>query len=81
MDVLMLERQLELAFENQRWFDLVRTGRFMSELQEVEWGYNINLGTAQKVNLNPQPRYRHFPIPIHEIDQANPGVLKQNEGY
>jgi len=81
MDIIMLERQLELAFENQRWFDLVRTDRFMSELEEVEWDYNINLGTAQTVNLNPQPRYKFFPIPMHEIDQADPGVMVQNEGY
>jgi hypothetical protein len=53
----------------------------MTELAEVEWGYNRSLGTAQKVNLNPQPRFRRFPIPMHEIDQADPGVLVQNEGY
>lgn len=81
MDIIMLERQLELAFENQRWFDLVRTDRFMTELAEVEWGYNNALGTAQKVKLNPQPRHKYFPIPLHEIDQANPGVLQQNDGY
>lgn len=81
MDIIMLERQLELALENQRWFDLTRTGRFMTELQVVEWGYNPTLGTAQQVRLNPQPRFRYFPIPMHEIDQADPGVLVQNEGY
>lgn len=81
LDKLLLERQLELAFENQRWFDLVRTGRFMEELDQVEWGYNKATGTAQVVDLNPQPHFEHFPIPQHEIDQASPGVLLQNEGY
>lgn len=81
VDIILLERQLELALENERWFDLVRTDRFMAELAEVEWDYNITLGTAQVVKLNPQPRYKYFPIPMHEIDQANPGVIVQNEGY
>lgn len=81
MDILMLERQLELAFENERWYDLVRTDRFMEALDVVEWGYNNVLGEAQVVDLDPQPRFKYFPIPLHEIDQADPGVLKQNEGY
>lgn len=81
MDKLLLERQLELAFENQRWFDLVRTGRFMEELDQVEWNYNLATGTAQVVDLDPKPYFRYFPVPQHEIDQASPGVLTQNEGY
>ncbi|HYH56982.1 MAG TPA: RagB/SusD family nutrient uptake outer membrane protein, partial [Anseongella sp.] len=81
LDKLLLERQLELAFENQRWFDLVRTGRFMEALDQVEWNYNPTTGTAQIVDLDPKPHFRYFPIPQHEIDQASPGVLTQNEGY
>lgn len=81
MDKLLLERQLELAFENQRWFDLVRTGRFMEEMEQVEWSYNKALETPHVVNLNPKPHLRYFPIPQHEIDQSNSGVLTQNEGY
>ena len=81
LDKLLLERQLELALENQRWFDLVRTGRFIQDLTEVEWGYNAVTQTAQVVTMNPQAHHRYFPIPQHEIDQANPGVVTQNEGY
>ena len=81
LDKLLLERQLELAFENQRWFDLVRTGRFIEELDEVELSYNTTTQTAQVVTLNPQPHHRYFPIPQHEIDQAAPNVLVQNDGY
>jgi len=81
LDKLLLERQLELALENQRWFDLVRTNRFIDELKEVEWGYNINTHTAQVVQMNPQEHQRYFPIPLHEIEQANKGVIEQNEGY
>ncbi|SMO62708.1 RagB/SusD family nutrient uptake outer membrane protein [Fodinibius sediminis] len=81
MDKLMLERQLELAFENQRWFDLVRTGRFMEALQEHERNYNPETGQATTVTYDVQPHQARFPIPQHEINQANPGVLEQNEGY
>lgn len=81
IDKLLLERQLELAFENQRWFDLVRTDRFMEVLDKVEWNYNPVTGTPQEVDLDPQPYFNKFPIPQHEIDQAEPGVLTQNEGY
>lgn len=79
-DKLLLERELELALENQRWFDLARTGR-LEELSQVELAYNDATQTAQVVQLNIQPHHRYFPIPQHEIDQSNPGVLKQNDGY
>src|SRR5690606_8541011 len=36
MEKLLLERQLEFALENERWFDLVRTDRFMTALKQVE---------------------------------------------
>lgn len=81
LDVLLLERQLELALENQRWFDLIRTNRFIQVLSKVEWGYNPITQTAQEVTLTPKPSHRRFPIPQHEIDQAYPNVITQNEGY
>lgn len=81
MDKLMEERQLELAFENERWFDLVRTGRFMDELAVHERIYNPSTGEGTTVNYDVQPYKARWPIPQHEIDQALPGVLEQNEGY
>ena len=80
LDKLLLERQLEFALENERWFDLVRTDRFMTVLAEVERYYNVSDQEAQVVKLNPRPHYKLFPIPNHQIEQA-PGVLTQNEGY
>jgi hypothetical protein len=80
MDKLVDERQIELALENERWFDLVRTDRFITELKQVERYYNITDQEAQVVALNPQPHHRLFPIPQHQMELA-PGVLVQNEGY
>lgn len=81
LDKLLLERRLEFAFENERWFDLVRTGRYLTELKSVERYYNPSNGTAQTVQLNPQEHYRHMPIPRSQIDLVGPDVLQQNEGY
>lgn len=80
VDKLLLERQLEFALENERWFDLVRTDRFMATLQQVERYFNVTDQVPQVVNLNPQPHYKLFPIPNNQLELA-PGVLTQNEGY
>ncbi|MFR9495234.1 MAG: RagB/SusD family nutrient uptake outer membrane protein [Rikenellaceae bacterium] len=76
------ERQIEFAFENQRWFDLVRTDRvlevinqnfiddpFYAEAMEDE-GLIIETVTSNMILL---------PIPQEEID-ANPNIT-QNAGY
>jgi len=80
MDKLLDERQMEMALENERWFDLVRTDRFMTVLKQVERYYNVSDQEAQVVTLNPQSHHRLFPIPQHQMELA-PGVLTQNEGY
>jgi hypothetical protein len=65
------ERRLELAFENHRWFDLVRTGRALTVMNGHE-GFvgSISINTHQLL----------YPVPQREID-ANPDVLTQNIGY
>lgn len=69
-DAVLEERRIELAFEWKRWYDLVRTDRFI----EAFTGPN---------SLEPQPRiqphHRYLPIPQIEIDR-NP-KLTQNPGY
>src|SRR5690606_3530330 len=67
MEKLLLERQLEFALENERWFDLVRTHRFMTALKQVERYYNVTDQGPQVVDINPQPHYKHFPIPNNQI--------------
>lgn len=86
-NAIIQERQVELAFENKRWTDLVR------------WGKAIDILTAQgqKIKTNAQAYYYPsgvdpvpasynvtqnrllFPLPQREI-QINP-KLKQNPGY
>ncbi len=63
------QRRLELPFECDRWFDLVRTNRAISEIL-----------ANKKVTL---PAYRLiYPIPQQEIDiMNNPAAFPQNEGY
>jgi hypothetical protein len=67
------ERRLELAFEGQRWYDLVRTDRAIPVMEAVTDGKGVNLGyhLTEKKLL--------WPIPQSEMDQ-NPN-LTQNEGY
>ncbi|MFP2994281.1 RagB/SusD family nutrient uptake outer membrane protein [Spongiivirga sp. MCCC 1A20706] len=67
---LLLERRVELAFENQRWFDLLRFGVAEQVLSDHsnEMGYVF---TARALLL---------PIPAREINISG-GRLTQNPGY
>jgi hypothetical protein len=67
------ERRLELAFEGNRWHDLVRTDRAIPVMQAVTDGKGVSLG------YHPTAQSLLWPIPQSEMDQnAN---LKQNTGY
>lgn len=69
-DELLLERRVELAFENQRWFDLLRFGVADAVLtaHAAEMGYIYS------------SRALLLPIPAREINISN-GLLTQNPGY
>lgn len=81
LDVLLLERRLELAVENNRWFDLVRTGRYTTELAQYAGEYNPGNSQAATINVDVQPYMKYFPIPWEQIQLSADGVLKQNDGY
>ncbi|PWH82164.1 RagB/SusD family nutrient uptake outer membrane protein [Algibacter marinivivus] len=68
---LLLERRVELAFENQRYFDLVRFGVLDAILtaHSTEMGYVYD---PRKALL--------LPIPSREINLSG-GLLGQNAGY
>lgn len=80
-DLLLKERQLEFAYENERWFDLVRTGRFMTVMKQEERFFNEATQQPVTMKLNPKPYMKVLPVPQRQIDQSAPGVLEQNEGY
>ena len=68
---LMIERRVELAFENQRYFDLIRFGELdnVLSLHSDEMGYVYDSRKA-----------RFLPIPQREINLSD-GLLTQNLGY
>lgn len=80
-DILLLERRLELVAENNRWFDLVRTGRYLTELTDYDGEYNPGSGDAVKIHVDVQPYMKYFPIPWEQIQLSGEGVLQQNDGY
>lgn len=59
------ERQVELAMENDRYFDVIRQGRALQIFGPKGWKANKN---------------EVWPIPQTEIDLSG-GLLKQNPGY
>jgi hypothetical protein len=69
------ERRVELCFEGERWFDLIRWGTFVQEMQ----AYKAANVSANGVIGNVLATQNLFPIPIREI-QLNP-KLTQNPGY
>ncbi|MBX2845562.1 MAG: RagB/SusD family nutrient uptake outer membrane protein [Saprospiraceae bacterium] len=67
---LLLERRVELAFENQRFYDLQRFGVATTVLGD----YSSNNGYSFNVNQ------MLLPIPPREIQQSA-GLMAQNPGY
>jgi hypothetical protein len=63
------ERQVELAFEGHRWFDLLRTDHALDVM-------NANFAGSLVI----KPYQLLFPIPQSQIN-INPNVMKQNPGY
>jgi len=72
------ERQVEFCFENQRWYDLKRTGKAV----EVMTAHGIR-EKAKKTFLYPEgytltPNKLLAPIPVNEVSINK---LTQNPGY
>lgn len=80
---ILLERQLELAFEAQRWDDLQRyniTVPVMNNLHENNFTCNNGtISSPMPVNYNLTVQKTVLPIPLSEL-QANPNLV-QNAGY
>ncbi len=74
-DQIWTERRIELSFEWDRFFDLVRQKRAASVLQTFGAKQSNKRGYFFRKGVN-----EIFPIPQSEIDISN-GVVKQNSGY
>ncbi len=94
LDSVYQERRLELAFENQRWFDLLRMAKsydnpdkpieiLKKHVFETDWTLFYS-----KYNPIPVPNEDNFkkerlvlPIPQYEIDTNNEMDIPQNADY
>ena len=94
LDSIYKERRLELAFENQRWFDLLRMNKSYGNPDKAveilkqhvfvtDW--LILYGEYSKISLPEQSAFITkrlvLPIPQTEIDTNNELEIKQNDGY
>jgi tetratricopeptide (TPR) repeat protein len=79
--IIAHERRVEFAFENKRWFDLVRTGKAI-EVMNIHGAYikAVHAGQAYLPDnsYNVTADRLLFPIPFREVQI---GKLEQNPGY
>ncbi|MDB5264406.1 MAG: hypothetical protein JWQ14_3689 [Adhaeribacter sp.] len=79
LEAILKERRVEFAFENLRWFDLVRTGKVMAVMSAKNVGGDKpNAASALPYTFSETDLL--FPIPQVQID-ASSGNLTQNPGY
>lgn len=74
-DQIYKERRMELAYEWDRFFDLVRQGRAATVLHNFGRSRYNSRGLYFRQGVN-----EIFPIPQTEVDVSN-GVVEQNLGY
>lgn len=94
LDSVYQERRFELAFENHRWFDLMRMGRAYDDpnkaltilktaIFQTDWLilYAQFNKIAPPVESSFTIEHMLLPIPQQEIDTNNEMVIPQNPGY
>lgn len=78
-EAIAKERRLELAFENHRWFDLIRTNKAIEVMSAANGGSSdASGGSALPFTISEFQLL--FPIPLAQIDVSG-GALTQNQGY
>lgn len=75
LDAVLLERRLELAFEGQRWFDLIRNNKLQSVMNTLNQRDPGRLTQARAFSAESEL----LPIPQPVLDENT--NLKQNPGY
>lgn len=74
IDHIIHERRLEFAFEGHFWFDLVRMGKAVEYVSDIEDGKGNKI-YAGKINEN------RLLLPIPQSERSLNGNLTQNPGY
>jgi tetratricopeptide (TPR) repeat protein len=77
--VIAHERRVELALENKRWTDLLRTGQAIPVMTAFAATVKQDPHVPANAYTNIDNNHLLFPIPISEI-QLNPAIT-QNPGY
>ena len=75
---ILHERRVELAFEHQRWFDLLRFFNTAELVAYFQAKSQADFGNAKLSNFTTKDRY--FPIPLDEV-KLDPVKMYQNPGY
>ena len=80
-DIIANERRVELAFENKRWFDLLRTEKAIEVMNahgEYIKAVHGSEGYLPSNSYNVTTERLLYPIPYREVQIGN---LEQNPGY
>lgn len=72
------ERQVEFCFENQRWYDLKRTGKALTVMAEHGAREKTNKAYLPATSFAMEPYKLLAPIPVEQIEINK---LEQNPGY
>jgi len=75
---ILHERRVELAFEHQRWFDLIRYFTAEELVTYLKAKPQSSFGIAKLANVTTKDRY--YPIPFDEV-KLDPVKMYQNQGY
>jgi len=78
-EVIKHERDIELAYEFSRWFDLVRWSfdpAWGIDFAQLDWGIDPDNSVIPFI----KGKNEYLPIPLSEID-LNEGALEQNPGW
>lgn len=79
-DLIMKERQIELAFENHRWYDLLRTGKAVEVMSAHGARQKASRPTTEVEPNAYQVTPERLLLPIPQVDVTLDG-LAQNPGY
>jgi starch-binding outer membrane protein, SusD/RagB family len=79
-NAVRFERKLELAMEGHRFYDLVRWGVDVTEVNKF-LAYEKRFLANTYGAANYEAKHAVLPIPQGQIDLVGPDILKQNPGY